>query len=52
MSSSPPAALARSRAVRPGLTLAEAQALCPGLTHADHEPDRDARGLAALGRYL
>ncbi len=44
--------LARSRAVRPGLTLAEAQALCPGLTHADHEPDRDARGLAALGRYL
>ena len=44
--------VARSHLVRPGLTLAEAQALCPGLAHADHQPDRDARGLAALGRWL
>ena len=43
---------ARASHVRPGLTLAEAQAVCPGLTHADHQPDRDARGLAALGRWL
>ena len=45
-------ALARAGGARPGLTLAEAQALCPGLTHAEHDPDRDARGLAALGRWL
>jgi protein ImuB len=43
---------ARSHGVRPGLTLAEATALCSGLTHADHEPDRDARGLVALGRWM
>ncbi len=43
---------ARAHHVRPGVTLAEAQALCPGLTPADHQPDRDARGLAALGRWL
>ena len=43
---------ARAAGARPGLTLAEAQALCPGLSHADHQPDRDARGLAALGRHL
>jgi protein ImuB len=43
---------ARAAGARPGLTLAEAQALCPGLVHADHDADRDARGLAALGRWL
>ncbi len=44
--------LAGTTGARPGHTLAEAQALCPGLTHADHDPGRDARGLAALGRWL
>ncbi len=37
---------------RTGMSLAEARALCPGLQHADHDPDRDAKALVALARWL
>ncbi len=44
--------LARSAGVRPGITLAEGRALCADLcTHAS-DPDKDARALEALGRWL
>ena len=44
--------LARSAGVRAGLSLAEAESLCPAVAHADHDPGRDGRALAALGRHL
>ena len=44
--------LAAAAGVRQGMTLSQARALCPGLTHAAHEPSKDLRALAALGRWL
>ncbi len=43
---------AADHAIRAGMTLAEARALCPDLTPAPYEPDRDARALEALGKWM
>jgi len=34
------------------MPLAQAKAICSDLSHHDHEPQRDARSLAALGRWM
>jgi protein ImuB len=44
--------LARSVGIRPGMTLSEARALEATVRHAQHEPDRDAVALEALGRCM
>src|SRR5688572_27972622 len=43
---------ARAAGIRSGMTLVQARALRPELLHAEHEPQRDARSLEALGRWL
>ena len=50
-SSSPPATRARGAPRPPGPDAGRGRGgVSPASTHADHEPDRDARGLAAVGQ--
>ena len=43
---------AAARGIRSGMTLAQARALCAAVDHAPWQPDRDARALHALARWM
>jgi protein ImuB len=43
---------AEAAGIRVGLTLTQARALHAGVVHVEHEPEKDRRGLAALGRWM
>lgn len=43
---------ARALAIKPGMTLAEGRAMCAHLRHAPHDPQRDAKALEALARWM